>query len=252
MSGAAVLTSTSGVATVGAWVLGATAGTKTLIVRAANLPDVTFSATATAGAAATVTAESQANLGDLVVSSAQAAPQMPSVRVTDALGNPVAGVTVTFAPGSVGSGTITGAVQTTNATGVATLASWTLPTATGLATVVAQVAGLTGVTFVANMLPGAASKVVLLNAPPPSAAAGTPLAVSVRLQDQFSNNVIQSGVAIGFAVAGTGGTVSAASVNTVAGIAQVTWTIGTAGAQTLTITSTGLSAPAPLSVTIVP
>ena len=232
--------------------LGGSAGPKTLIARVANIPDVTFSAIATAGSAATVTAETPANLGDIVVSAAQSAPQIPSVRVTDALGNPVAGVTVTFALGSVGSGTITGAVQITNAAGVASLASWTLPTATGLATVVAQVAGLTGITFVANMLPAAASKVVFLNALPPSAAAGTALAVSVRLQDQFSNNVNQSGVVIGFTVTGTGGTLSAASVTTVAGIAQVTWTIGTAGAQTLTITSAGLAVPPVASVVISP
>src|SRR5256885_10128983 len=53
----------------------------------------------------------------------------PSVLVKDASGNPVAGVAVTFAV-APGNGTITGGSQTTNASGVATVGSWTLsPTA---------------------------------------------------------------------------------------------------------------------------
>src|SRR3989449_6811528 len=49
----------------------------------------------------------------------------PSVLVKDANGNPVAGVAVTFAV-APGNGTITGGSQTTNASGVATVGSWTL------------------------------------------------------------------------------------------------------------------------------
>src|SRR5207248_4011606 len=53
----------------------------------------------------------------------------PSVLVKDANGNPVAGVAVTFAVAPE-NGTITGGSQTTNASGVATVGSWTLsPTA---------------------------------------------------------------------------------------------------------------------------
>ena len=51
----------------------------------------------------------------------------PSVLVTDANDNPVAGVAVTFAVG-LGSGTITGANATTDAAGIATVGSWTLGT----------------------------------------------------------------------------------------------------------------------------
>jgi len=54
----------------------------------------------------------------------------PSVTVKDAHGNPVSGITVTFAVGS-GGGTVTGATQTTNASGVATVGSWTLGTSGG-------------------------------------------------------------------------------------------------------------------------
>ncbi len=49
----------------------------------------------------------------------------PAVIVTDAGGNPVSGVTVTFATGS-NSGSVTGATQITNASGIASVGAWTL------------------------------------------------------------------------------------------------------------------------------
>ena len=51
----------------------------------------------------------------------------PSVKVTDAGGNPVSGVVVTFAVAS-GGGSVTGASATTNASGIATVGSWRLGT----------------------------------------------------------------------------------------------------------------------------
>jgi hypothetical protein len=51
----------------------------------------------------------------------------PSVTVADAHGNPVSGVTVIFSVGS-GGGSITGATQTTDVNGKATVGSWTLGT----------------------------------------------------------------------------------------------------------------------------
>jgi hypothetical protein len=49
----------------------------------------------------------------------------PAVRVTDALGQPVAGFGVTFVV-TGGGGTVTGASQTTNSVGIARVGSWTL------------------------------------------------------------------------------------------------------------------------------
>ena len=75
---------------------------------------------------------------------------LPSVRVTDAGGNPVAGVSVTFAAGA-GDGTLTGAVQTTDGNGIATLGGWILDPLPGTDTVVATAAGVTGsVSFTAT------------------------------------------------------------------------------------------------------
>jgi alpha-tubulin suppressor-like RCC1 family protein len=75
----------------------------------------------------------------------------PSVKVTDADANPVSGVAITFAV-ALGGGSITGASQTTNGTGIATLGSWTLGPTAGTNTLTATAPGLTGspVTFTAT------------------------------------------------------------------------------------------------------
>lgn len=79
----------------------------------------------------------------------------PSVLVTDGAGNPVAGATVTFTLG-LGGGSITGALQVTDAFGVARVGGWALGPGTGANSMVATVtgSGITGnpVTFNATAL----------------------------------------------------------------------------------------------------
>ena len=77
----------------------------------------------------------------------------PAVKVTDAQGNGVSGVHVTFAVAS-GGGTITGGSQTTNSLGIATVGSWTLGTTAGANSLTATATGLVGspVTFFATAL----------------------------------------------------------------------------------------------------
>jgi hypothetical protein len=86
----------------------------------------------TAGTARTMVTNLSAAIPTGVAGTAVAAP--PTVVVRDFAGNPVAGVTVTFAVAS-GSGIITGVTQVTNASGVATLGSLTYGAA-GTTTVV--------------------------------------------------------------------------------------------------------------------
>lgn len=253
ITGASAVTGSNGIATVGGWTLGATAGTQTLIARVTNLPDVTFNATATAGAASVITAQSTQNLGNVVVAINQAAPSLPSVRVTDAQGNPVAGVTVTFELGNLNSGSITGATQVTNASGVATLGTWTLPTTTGIASVVASIPNVTGITFTANMVAAAATKLVLVSTSAPATGAGgnTLYTVVFRLQDAFNNNVLQSGVSVTLLASASGGTTPVAgtiATNNPAttdanGQITVSWFTGTgAGStQTLSASSAGIT-----------
>ena len=74
----------------------------------------------------------------------------PSVRVTDANENPVEGVSVTFAVAS-GDGTIDPTTPVaTDASGIATVNSWTLGDTAGTNTLTASAAGLPDVTFSAS------------------------------------------------------------------------------------------------------
>jgi hypothetical protein len=68
------------------------------------------------------------------------------VLVRDQVGQPMAGVQVTFAV-TAGGGTLTGATATTSAAGVATVGSWTLGPAAGQNTLTATAGSLSPVTF---------------------------------------------------------------------------------------------------------
>jgi alpha-tubulin suppressor-like RCC1 family protein len=73
----------------------------------------------------------------------------PSVKVIDASALPVADVAVTFEVAS-GGGSITGPSQTTDASGIATVGSWTLGPTAGTNTLTATVPGLPSLTFTAT------------------------------------------------------------------------------------------------------
>jgi hypothetical protein len=75
---------------------------------------------------------------------------LPRVAILTPTGKPVSGVTVTFAltPGSAGS--ITGAVQVTNASGVATLGGWTLGSSASTNVVTATGTPIPGSGFLPN------------------------------------------------------------------------------------------------------
>jgi hypothetical protein len=67
-------------------------------------------------------------------------PVAPAVLVSDASGNPLSGVAVTFAVAS-GGGSVTDANQTTDAAGLATVCSWTVGASAGPNTLTATAAG---------------------------------------------------------------------------------------------------------------
>jgi PEGA domain len=129
VTGATQTTGADGIATVGSWVLGTTAGSNTLTATGAGLTGspVIFSATGTAGPATQITK----NGGDsqsATVETAVATP--PSVRVMDAHDNPVSGQQVIFSA-EPASSTVSGSTQTTGSDGIATVGSWTLGTVAG-------------------------------------------------------------------------------------------------------------------------
>src|SRR5207248_1942511 len=129
--------------------------------------------------------------------------------VKDANGNPVAQVAVTFAV-APGNGTITGASQTTNASGVATVGSWTLSATAGPNTLTATSTGLSGspVTFTATGTAGTAATIAANSATSQSATAGTAVSTppSVIVKDANGNPVAE--VAVTFTPAAGSGSVT--------------------------------------------
>lgn len=133
VTGASQTTGTDGQAAAGSWRLGPATGTNTLTATfpGTGLPAVVFTATATAsayGSISVVAGNNQAAMAGTAV------PIPPSFIVRDPQGVPVPGVTITVAV-SDGWGTVTGtpgadrnlpATATTDASGVATIASWVM------------------------------------------------------------------------------------------------------------------------------
>lgn len=186
------------------------------------------------------------SLVDQTATAGSAVAELPSVRVTDAKGNAVAGASVVFAVTS-GGGTISGATQITGADGKATVSGWTVGTTAGGNTLQATVEGLAGeaVTFAATGVAGPATTLVIASssAQNQSATAGAAVAMkpSVLAADVYSNPV--SGVAITFSVTAGGGLVTGENQVTGSdGIATIgSWTVGTTvGTNTLTASAAGL------------
>lgn len=243
-----VVTNAEGRATVGAWILGTTLGTNTLIATVTGVGSATFTATATGGAAASMQPISLVTQPGIA---GQAATSNPSVVVRDVQGNPVAGVTVNFAV-TAGGGSINGAAQVTDANGVATLTSWTFGGTAGLNTVTASSVGLSNVIFTATTT-GIPTQVVVFNGNNQAAVQGTavPIAPSVRVTDNGGQGV--GGVAVTFAMTNGAGLVGTPSVVTDAtGVATVgSWTLGVGAIQTLqaTVSSSSLIAGNPVTFT---
>jgi len=129
------------------WTLGPGAGIHAMLAVAARVKDtVYFTATAIAGPAAALVA----SVGNNQTAGAGTPVAIaPAVRVNDALGNPVAGVVVTFTVSS-GGGTASGTTVTSNASGIATVGSWVMGSLTGSNTLTASAPGLSSVVFSAT------------------------------------------------------------------------------------------------------
>jgi adhesin/invasin len=243
--GAIQVSDDEGVARVGSWTLGTEAGLNSLQARVAGVAPVVFTATASAGAPASM--GPQGGLERHGVVGGEVGPP-PAVLVKDAHGNPVGGVTVAFEVTS-GGGTLEGAQPSTDHQGIAQVASWTLGTVPGPNLVSASLAGLPSVTFVAQAIPDAPSTLRVFQGDEQTATVGAPvpLAPSVRVADRFGNYL--QGIPVLFEVGSGKGTLAGGdAVTDLWGIAAVEgWTLGTmAGVQTLTATVSGLQ---PLTLT---
>jgi len=166
----------------------------------------------------------------------------PRVLLKDAAGNPVAGVPVTFTV-TGGGGSLSGGNQTTDASGIATVTSWTLGTLAGTNTLLASAAGLSR-TFTATGIAGAAAQLVATAGDLQSGVVGglLPIKPAVRLQDQYGNPI--AGAAVTFAVnPGAGSITGPAQLTNAGGVAAVgSWTLDTlAGTNVLHATTSALS-----------
>jgi adhesin/invasin len=233
-------TNANGVATLASWRLGAVLGPNTVTATAPGLPSVTFSATGTAGAAATVVATAGNNQTAV---QGTAVPLAPTVRVTDANGNPVIGATVTFAV-TQGGGTATGLTQATNTQGQATVGSWTLGTgAPNTLTATVTGSGILGnpVTFTAQ----SATQIAITNAPAGPINLGTNFTITAQLRNAAGAAVALPGVQLTIAIASGGGTLNGTVTRVTDASGAVSFTLinvtGTAGARTFSVSGTGLA-----------
>ena len=241
-TGTSATTNANGLASVGSWTLGATAGANSLTATVANLTPVVFNATATGTAAGPGSiAISTGGNQSAVPGTAVATP--PAVFVRDAQNNPLAGVTVTFAV-TAGGGTLTGATATTNANGIATVGSWTLGPAPAINTLTASVAGLNPITFTAFGTTGLPATVTASAGQNQSARINTAVAIAPTVLVNDDLNRPLANVTVTFAVTAGGGTATGTSATTNAnGLASVgSWTLGPAvGTNSLTATVANLT-----------
>ncbi len=170
-------------------------------------------------------------------------PQALAVQVTDALGNPVPNVGVSFSVTS-GGGSVSPLSVLTDASGNAS-AQWTIGTSTTTQQqVAASVAPATPAVFNATATAGAAKSVVKQAGDNQLVATGTaaPIKPAVLVSDQFGNPV--ANVTVTYAAGLNSGSVTGGTVQTsLTGIATVGgWTVNASpGTDTLFATVTGSS-----------
>jgi adhesin/invasin len=243
LTAANAVSNSSGIATVGTWTVGTTAGIQKVQASVPAIPTpVVF--------AATVTHTTPASIA-LHLGNGQSAPGgdpvavPPSVFVADQYGNGVDSFPVTFVV-ATGGGSVAGASVISAANGIATVGSWTLGAVAGSNTLTVTSAGLTGspVTFTALGTYGAAASIARYAGDAQSATVGTAVAIppAVIVKDAHGNPV--NNFPVTFVVATGGGTVTGAVTATNSdGIATMySWSMGPlVGPNTLTVTATGLT-----------
>lgn len=239
VTGTPALADSVGISTVGSWTLGSTVGTNNNTMRAslssASTTFVDFTASATAGAPASVTAKSGNPTSSPVNSEVQV-----TVIVRDAASNLVAGASVQFTPTNTpGNAAIIGTNPViTGANGEAT-ATWRLDTLarTNTASAVTNSVG-TNLSVTGTAL--AASKLTIVAGNDQTASPSTtlPIQPTVKVSDQYNNAVPSQSVtwapAHGTVNCGAGATASCTSTSASTGNAVTSWTLGSStGTQTL-------------------
>jgi hypothetical protein len=230
-------TDTGGVASAVVWTLGA-AEQNAVTATVEGLLPVQFSAIARPRVATTLTTVSSTSQTAIA---GTAVAQAPTVRVHDQLGEPLPGVTVSFAL-AAGDSWIVNHSPVSDAQGLASAGTWTLGAA-GQTRVSASV-GNGVVNFEATALPRVPGSIAALSVTEQEGMARGAVQhpPSVRIEDQTGAPL--GGVPVTFTVTAGGGSVIPHTVNTNAsGVATaVRWTLGAAGQNTLQASAAGVPA----------
>ena len=202
LTGGTPVTGEDGVATVGAWRLGPSAGENELSAAVSGQElsgsPVVFSADATAGGVSAAESEVDASPATITASSGASAATI-TVRVRDGFGNPVAGVPVALAVDGSGN-TLTQPSAPTDANGVATgrLSS----TSVGLRTVTVTAGGVelddVATVTVQAGTPSASTSTATV----PNGSAGQRTTIEIQLKDALGNPVPGRASAIAVSIAG--------------------------------------------------
>ena len=216
------VTDVAGHATVG-WTLGSTPGAQQVGALFPGLASVTFIGHATVGAPSGLTIVGGNGQTGVVGTTL---PQALVVRLTDALGNPVANASVSFGV-TAGGGTVTPSAST-DGNGEAR-ATWSLGGVLGTQSVTASV-GNASAGFIATATVGAPATISKVSGDVQTGTIGQALGqpLVVRVQDQFGNHV--PGANVVWTVLSGGGSVGPPNGSTdAAGQTSTQWTLGSIG-----------------------
>jgi hypothetical protein len=233
-----VLSNSSGVATLSAAANNA-AGSFQVSASVAGVAPTSVSIENLAGAATQLSLVS-GSAQSAAVNQAFAAPLV--VRATDALGNPVAGQSVSFtAPGSGASAALVGSPATTDAGGLASVSA-TANGTPGNYTVNATASFGAPVSFALSNLAAGASALVITAGDGQSAAPASVLPIDPQVRVNDAGGAPVAGVVVSFVVSSGGGSVTEAlALSDSNGLATVgSWTLGAGlGANSLTASVVG-------------
>ena len=215
--------------------LGTIAGPNTVTASLSEAVSVAFSATATTAPPARL----EATAGNAQTGAVGTQlPQNLVVRLTDDLGNPKAGVTVTFTVTS-GGGTVSAPSAVTDVAGTASV-RWTLGSVVGPQTILATASGVAPLTLTATAQATAADAIAIVSGNNQSGSPGTVLSLplTVRVTDRFGNPV-SGALVVWAAAAGSGSVNPVSSVTNTTGLATTTWTLGGVGGLTRVTATSG-------------
>ncbi|MGE0440899.1 MAG: hypothetical protein AB7L66_09885 [Gemmatimonadales bacterium] len=205
--------------------LGPEVGEQKVSARLADISPVVFTLNAATAPATRLVADSgDAQTGPV----GGALDRLLVVRVTDAFGNPKAGVPVNFTV-AVGGGTVSAATVVSDAAG-RSRTRWTLGTSAGTQSVTVTAGALPSASFTATATPDDPAQFILVSGGNQIASPGATLpdSVVVRLVDQFGNPV--GGVSVDWTPGAGSGTVSPTTTSTNAsGRTAARWTVGSTG-----------------------